>query len=176
MRKIKLYIAISLNGKIAKEDGSVDWLESIPNPEKTGHGFDELYHSIDTTIQGYKTYELILNRGIEIPSADKKNYVLTRNQHLVNTEHVEFIKKGHIDFIKQLKKQEGKDIWLIGGGQINTLLFNENLIDEMQVFVMPIIISGGIELFEPSPNERMFKLVDTKSYSTGAVELKYKIE
>ena len=176
MRKIKLYIAISLNGKIAKTDGSVDWLESIPNPEKIDHGFEEIYKSIDTTIQGYKTYELILNRGIEIPSTDKKNYVITRKQHLANTKHVEFIKENHVDFIKQLKKQEGKDIWLIGGGQINTLLFNENLIDEMQVFVMPIVISNGIELFELMPNERMIKLIEAKSYSTGVVELKYKIE
>ena len=176
MRKIKLYIATSLNGKIAKPDGSVDWLESIPNLDGTDHGYSKFYKSIDTTIQGYKTYELILNRGIEIPSADKKNYVITRKQHLANTEHVEFIKENHIDFIKRLKKQEGKDIWLIGGGQINTLLFNENLIDEMQIFVMPIVILDGIELFELAPNERMFKLIETKSYSTGAVELKYKIE
>ncbi len=175
MRKIKLYIAVSLNGKIAKTDGSVDWLESIPNPEKIDHGFAEFYKSIDTTIQGYKTYELILNRGIEIPSVDKKNYVITRKQHLSNTKHVEFITEDHIDFIKQLKNQEGKDIWLMGGGQINTLFFNENLIDEMQVFVIPIVISDGIELFELTPNERMFNLIEAKSYSTGAVELKYKI-
>ena len=89
---------------------------------------------------------------------------------------MKFIKENHIDFIKQLKKQEGKDIWLIGGGQINTLLFNENLIDEMQIFVMPIVILDGIDLFELAPMERMFKLIKAKSYSTGVVELKYKIE
>ncbi len=176
MRKIKLYIAISLNGKIAKSDGSVEWLENMPNPEKISYGFDELYQSIDTTLQGYKTYELILNRGIEIPSTDKRNLVLTGKQDIENTQYIEFIKKDHVDFIRQLKKEKGKDIWLIGGGKTNTLLFNENLIDEMQVFVMPVIIPGGINLFEHIPKEKMLHLIETKTYSTGAVELKYAID
>lgn len=52
MRKIKLYIAISLNGKIAKANGDVEWLNSIPNPNKNDFGYSEFYHSVDTTIQG----------------------------------------------------------------------------------------------------------------------------
>ncbi len=72
-----------------------------------------------------------------------------------------------------MKNQEGKDIWLIGGGQINTILLNERLLDEIQVFIMPIIISNGIELFENSPIETALKLIETKSYSSGVVELKY---
>ncbi len=176
MRKIKLYIAISLNGKIAKADGSVDWLESIPNPEKFDYGYTELNQSIDTTIQGYNTYKQVIDWGIAFPYADKKNYVLTRRKGLANTNHVEFISENHIDFIKRLKKEKGKDIWLIGGGQINTMLFNEKLIDELQIFIMPIVISGGIELFEHLPKETPVKLVDTKSYSTGVVELRYVVE
>ncbi|MBL4654113.1 MAG: dihydrofolate reductase family protein [Flavobacteriales bacterium] len=78
-------------------------------------------------------------------------------------------------FIKQLKKQKGKDIWLIGGGQINTMLLNENLIDEIQIFTMPIIISNGIELFEVLPKETNLKLIETKPNSTVVVELKYKV-
>ena len=176
MRKIKLYIAISLNGKIADSDGNVCWLESIPNPNNIDHGYSEFYKTIDTTIQGNSTYNQIMSWGIEFPYGDKKNYILTRKKGLENTEHVEFISENHISFIKQLKNQKGKDIWLIGGGQINTMLLNENLIDEIQVFTMPIIISNGIELFENLPKETYLKLIETKSYSTGAVELHYKVE
>lgn len=175
MRKIKLYIAISLDGKIAKPDGSVDWLESVPNPDKVDYGYFEFYKSIETTIQGYNTYDQIIGWGIEFPYTGKKNYVLTRKQDLRNTENVEFISEDHTKFIKQLKKQKGKDIWLIGGGQINTLLFNEDLIDEIQVFVMPIVIPGGIGLFESLPKEKVLKLMETKSYSNGVVEIKYKV-
>ena len=65
LRKIKLYIAISLNGKIADADGNVHWLESIPNPDKSDHGYADFYNSIDTTIQGNNTYNQIINWGIE---------------------------------------------------------------------------------------------------------------
>lgn len=176
MKKIKLYIATSFNGKIAKPDGSVDWLESIPNPDKNDYGYRDFYKCIDTTIQGYSTYKQIIGWGIDFPYADKKNYVLTRNQDLKNTKYVEFVSHNHIDFINNLKQQEGDDIWLIGGGQSNTLLLNENLIDEIQVFVMPIILTDGIGLFEALPKETQLKLIDTKSYPSGVVQLKYKIE
>jgi dihydrofolate reductase len=176
MRKLKLYIAISLNGKIAKPDGSVDWLESIPNPEKTDHGYTDFYKSIDITIQGNNTYKQIMGWGIDFPYADKKNYVFTRNEALVNTENVEFIAKNHVDFVNELKMQDGKDVWVIGGSKLNTMLLNENFLDEIQVFVMPIIIADGINLFESLPNETKLTLIHSQSYSTGAVELRYKVE
>ena len=166
---------MSLNGKIAQTDGSVHWLEAIPNPLKLDYGYADFYQSVDTTIQGYKTYEQILNWGIPFPYADKKNYVLTRKKKLENTEHVEFISRNPVSFLKNLKAQTGKDIWLIGGGQINTLLFNAHLIDELYVFIMPIVLSSGIELFETLPIEQQLELVETKTYPTGVVELRYKV-
>jgi len=175
LRKIKLYIAISLNGKIASTDGSVDWLESIPNPEKLDYGYEAFYSSIEITIQGYTTYNQILRWGIDFPYKGKKNYVLTKKQHIENTEYVEFITENHIDFISELKKEDGGDIWLIGGGQANTMILNAGLLDEIQVFVMPIIISGGIDLFDAFPNEAHLNLIETLSYSTGVVGLKYSV-
>lgn len=173
MSKIKLYIAASLNGKIAKSDGSVDWLNSIPNPDKSDFGFADFYNTVGITIQGYKTYKQIIDWGIEFPYKGKTNYVLTRNQNLRNTEDVKFVAEKHIGFIKELKEKEGEDIWLIGGGQINTMLLNEKLIDEIYVFIMPIVLSEGIEIFESIPNETKLKLYDSKTYSNGAVELRY---
>jgi dihydrofolate reductase len=176
LRKVKLYIAISLNGKIAKPDGSVAWLEAIPNPENIDHGYADFYQSIDTTIQGNKTYKQILGWGIDFPYSDKKNYVFTRNERSVNTEDVTFVSNNHLDFVRQLKQEEGKDIWLVGGGQLNTVFLNENLLDEIYVFVMPIILSDGIELFESLPKETKLELIESKTYATGAVEIKYKVK
>lgn len=174
MRKTIIYIACSLNGKIAKLDGSVEWLESIPNPEKTDYGYTKFYKSIDTTIQGFKTYKQIIDWGIEFPYSDKKNYVFTRQEGLKNTENVDFISDQHVRFIQQLKEQEGKDIWVIGGGQINSLLLKENLIDELQVFIMPIIITDGIDLVGSLTNDIKLELIDSKSYSNGTSELRYR--
>lgn len=175
MRKTKLYIAVSLNGKIAKPDGGVDWLDAIANPEQQDYGYSGFYASIDTTIQGNNTYQQIMSWDIEFPYAGKKNYVLTSKKEPKDTEHVEFISENHADFIRQLKKENGADIWLVGGGKTNTLLLNEGLIDEVHIFIMPIILSGGIELFEGIPNETLLKLVQTKSYSTGVVQMIYHI-
>ncbi len=175
LRKLLLYIACSLNGKIAKADGSVHWLESIPNPEGTDHGYAAFYNAIDTTIQGYTTYRQIIDWGIDFPYPDTKNYVLTRQQNLKDTPFVRFISENHADFIRKLKKEEGKDIWLIGGGQVNTLLLNEDLIDEIRVFMMPVILSDGIALFQDLPKETRLKLTGTKTYSTGAVALHYQV-
>jgi len=173
VRKIKLYIATSLNGKIASSDGGVDWLENIPNPEKTDYGYAAFFNSIDTIIQGYNTYNQVINWGIDFPYKGKKNYVLTKKQNIKNTEFVEFVTENHVDFIKNLKEQKGGDIWLIGGGQANTLILNAGLLDEIQVFMMPIIISGGIDLFDAFPIQTQLKLLETKSYSSGVVEMKY---
>ncbi len=176
MRKIKLYVAMSLNGMIAKADGQLEWLETMPNPDNSDYGFKNLYDSIDTTIQGYSTYKLILDRGIEMPTKDKTNYVFTRKTDIADEKYVQFVKQDHINFTIKLKQQKGKDIWLLGGGQINTLLFNEDLIDEIQVFVMPIVIETGIKLFEHIPKEKMITLEDTVSYKSGVVELKYSVK
>ncbi len=175
MKKIKLYIAASLNGKIAEKDGSVAWLERIPNPDKNDYGYEAFSNSVDTTIQGYNTYKQILDWGIEFPYKKTKNYVLTRKQDVKDTKDVKFINKNPIERIKKLKQEKGKDIWLIGGGTINTLLLNEGLIDEIQIFVMPIILPEGIEVFELFPKETLLKLKDSKSYPSGAMELVYRV-
>ncbi len=175
MRKIKLYIAISLNGKIAGTDGSVEWLENIPNPEKTDYGYYDFYNLVDITIQGNTTYNQVIGWGIDFPYKGKKNYVVTRKKDVVNTEFVEFITENHAEFIKKLKEENGGDIWLIGGSKVNTLVLDAGLLDEIIVFVMPVIISGGIELFDSFPKETELNLIGTKSYSSGVVELKYKV-
>lgn len=176
MRKIKLYIATSLNGKIARSDGSVDWLESVPNPGKIDYGYSEFYNSVDTTIQGNNTYKQVISWDIDFPYIGKKNFVLTKDLNKKTNKHVEFISNNHIEFIKELKNKEGKDIWLIGGGKINTLLLNEGLIDVIQIFIIPIILPDGIDIFEHFPKETQLKLIHSKAYSTGVTELHYKVE
>ncbi|MFK7969294.1 MAG: dihydrofolate reductase family protein [Bacteroidia bacterium] len=173
MRKIKLYIAMSLNGQIAQKDGSVQWLEDIPNPEQSDYGYFAFYDSIGTTIQGNSTYQQILGWDIDFPYADKENYVLTSNADAVDTEYVRFVRSDHSNFIKNLKETEGDDIWLIGGGGANTSLLNAGLIDEIHIHVMPIILSDGIALFSAFPKETSLQLIDSKSYPSGVVEMRY---
>jgi len=167
-------MAISLDGKIARLDDSVDWLDTIPNPQKTDYGYFDFYATIDTTLMGYKTYAHVLTLAENFPYPDKKNYVFTNKQNLENTEFVEFINTDHINFLKDLKTKEGKDIWLIGGGIMNTTLWNENLIDEIYLHVMPIILGDGIPMFASNSLEKQLTLTHSKSYESGVMELVYK--
>jgi dihydrofolate reductase len=170
MRKIKLYIAMSLDGYIAKSDGNIDFLESIPNPKQLDFGYAEFLASVDTTLMGNATYQKILSFNIPFPYSDKKNYVFSRNTS-GETEFVKFINHDIIDFIRALKQQSGKDIWLIGGGQLNTLLLNNGLIDELQLTIFPIVLGEGIPLFASKAQESSFVLTKTESHEIGIVTL-----
>jgi len=175
MRKIILYIATSLNGKIADANGSVAWLDKIPNPDNCDYGFSDFFAGIDTTIQGNRTYEQVLGWEIDFPYKGKKNYVLTNDPVTKESDNVEFIPERHFETITRIKESEGKDIWLIGGGQSNTFLLSNGLIDEIHQFIMPIILPSGIDLFTGKPAETMLELIDTNHYSSGVVELKYRV-
>jgi len=175
MKKVIIYAATSLDGMIAKADGSVDWLDELPNPEQLDYGYFDFYDTIDATIMGNKTYQQVLGFDVPFPYKGKKNYVLTRNTSLTKDENVEFISKDPIDIIRNLKESDGKDIWLIGGGEINTLLLNNGLIDQIIVHIMPIILGSGIPLFNKEVNVSMLELIESKTYSTGVIEMRYDI-
>lgn len=173
MKKVKLYIAISLDGKIADKNGSVDWLEKVPNPNQDDYGYNDFIKSIDTTIMGNSTYKQVLSFPGPFPYSDFKNYVLTRDKTLTSDEYATFITADMGQIIKELKKTEGKDIWVIGGGQVNTEIHDLGLIDEYMIFVMPIILGEGIPLFGGHPLMTNLSLIDTKQYASGVTLIHY---
>ncbi len=173
MRKIILYIASSINGKIARKNGSVDWLESMPNPDKLDYGFAEMFANIDTTIQGYKSFKQVIDWDIPFPYQGKKNYVLTSRPDRTPHKEEVYITPEQVDFIKALKMQEGKDIWLIGGSQTISFMLENQLVDEIQLFIMPILLKDGIDLVSVMENDVMLHLEETKTFDTGVVQLRY---
>lgn len=160
MRKIILFIATSLDGFIAGKNDEMDWLFHDQD-----YGYKAFYNSVDTVIMGRKTYDIALKLEKE-PFKDKKIIVFSRNNK------VEYI-QSPVDFIKELKKQKGKDIWLVGGSEIVSILLNNNLINEMRIFIHPIIIGKGKELFKDIKNEIKLELIETKHYDSGLVEVNY---
>ena len=174
-RKLKLYIAASLDGYIARTDGSLDWLEGLPNPNKIDYGYQAFYQSVDTVIMGRITYEEILGFGVDWPYEACKTWVVSQNPKLEtptkDTAQITGNFKQHID---DLKKQPGKDIWLVGGGRLVTTFLNADLVDEMILFITPVILGEGIALFPGQPKEKSFELAGVQSYETGMVGLTYK--
>jgi len=128
---------------------------------------------IDTTISGYNTYKLALSFG-SFPYPDKTNFVFSQHhQHLENTP-VNFISTDPASFVREIKAKPGKDIWIVGGGQINMLMLNARLIDEMIISLHPVILGKGIPLFPGSSERSNFILADTKSYPDGLIQITYR--
>ena len=174
MRKLILYTAMSLDGKIAGPDDDVSWLDEVPNPEGSDYGYVDFIANIDTTIMGNTSYQWVIRQEVPWPYADTKNYVVTRNETLQDNDQVSFINEDHADFIQDLKAQSGKDIWLIGGAGVNQLCLEVGLIDELRVFLMPVIVGEGVGLFNPENNREMLELVHSETYSSGLIELRYR--
>lgn len=172
MRKIILYIAQSADGKIARPDGRVDWLDSIPNPEKTDYGYTSFYESVDTTIMGYSTYQKILDFDIPFPYADKKNFVLTEKKDIDDQPFVTFT-RGDKSYFQDLKSKPGKNIWLVGGSKVNSWFMQRGLIDELYIFIMPVLIGEGIPLFDDFDPLVHLRSISTKFYKNGVVFLHY---
>lgn len=165
MKKVILYIAASLDGKIARTDGSIDWL---PDPTAEDYGYKEFYDSIDTILMGHKTYETCLNFG-DWGFKGKKTYVFSKNPRKKLIEEAELITEDPIQFVTNLKKSQGKDIWLIGGGKIIATLHDEGLIDEYILAIIPIILGVGIELFPTIKKEEKLQMKKHSVYENGVI-------
>jgi dihydrofolate reductase len=173
MKKIKLYIAASIDGYIARNDGDLDWLTEFPNPEKTDYGYSKFFESVDTVIMGGQTYRDILNMDVLWPYKDQETYVITRNP-IGAKENVHFITKDVITKISNLRNENGKDIWLVGGGKLIAMLLNQDMVDEMIITVIPVILGNGIPLFPDNPKESEWKLVNSENFGNGVVQVTYK--
>src|SRR5579859_114820 len=176
-RKIIVYIATSADGFIARTDGSVDWLDR-PSP-KGNYGMGVFLKSIDTVLWGRKTCDMAVDfqkKGIPGSAFDTKvkNYVFTRGPlPSAPPEGVEFVNEPIAGFIKRLRKQKGKDIWMMGGAGIIASFLDEGEIDEFMIHVIPTFIGEGIPLIASGRRTVPLKLISSTKFSDGVVQLHY---
>jgi len=172
-RKVILYIAMSLDGYIATKDDNIDFLSIV---EKNGedYGYFDFVNTIDTVIMGRKTYEKVLSFGIGFPHADKECYILTRTEKPAEG-NLHFYNKKLSDLINSLKSKTGKNIFCDGGAETVHLLLQEKLIDEIIISVIPVLLGAGIRLFKGEEPEQNLKLISTKSFEKGLVQVHYSL-
>jgi dihydrofolate reductase len=178
-RKIIVYIAISADGFIARLDGSVDWLDR--SRPKGNYGMGEFYQSIDTVLWGRKTCDMALDfqkKGVPGTAFDTKvkNYVFTRGPlPPAAPAGVEFVNRSVKTFATHLRKQKGKDIWMMGGAGIIASFLDAGEIDEFIIHVIPRLIGEGIPLIEPARRNVPLKLLSSTEFPDGVVKLHYAI-
>ena len=169
-RKVIVYIATSLDGYIATEDVSLDWLFKVEG--EGDNGYSEFYDTIDTIVLGRRTYDWIMNHENEnFPYENKKCYVFTKSLHEANN-NIEYVNGNIVEFIDILKGVEGKNIWIVGGGDLISYFVKENLVDEFIITIAPTIIGEGIPLFNKRTTEIELELKSIRRFNQF-VELHY---
>ena len=174
-RKVIVHIATSADGYIARSDGDLEWLTSRPAP-KGFYGMNAFMKSIDTQVLGRKTYEVSLRMGANYDSKGR-SIVFSRHSSPADAPSgVEFVNEAIGPFMSRLREQPGKDIWLVGGGEIIASFLDAQAIDEFVISVVPVFIGEGIPLIARRHRHTFLDLLSTERFDDGLVQLHYRVK
>lgn len=171
--KIVYYVASSLDGFIAGEDGDVSWLSQFDSGD---YGYADFYESVDAVIMGRNTSEFLAELD-EWPYEDKPAIICSASLEDVDDDSVAVTDKPVREIVSELRKEKIDLLWLVGGGQLAGSFLTEGLLDEVVVSLMPVVLGKGIPLFSCSDKKMMtsLKLRDSTQYKTGVVQLRYRL-
>lgn len=174
MRKISLFIAMSLDGYIAKPNDDLSFLKQV---EKAGedYGYTEFTATVDTLIIGRKTYDYVLKEigPSHYDNGQRDVYVITRSQR-PQVGRTTFYTGDLPALVKRLKSENGQNIYCDGGAEVINELLTYELVDEFIISVIPVLLGDGIRLFKAGRPEQVLELVTTKQFDTGLTQLHYR--
>jgi dihydrofolate reductase len=174
-RKVIVHIATSADGYIARPDGDIEWLTSRPAP-KGFYGMDAFTKTVDATVMGRKTYEAGLAMGATF-DANKPTIVFSRSKPPAKLPvGVEFVNEPIEPFVRRLRERPGKNIWLMGGGELIASFLDAHAIDEFVVSIVPIFIGDGIPLIARRYLDVELELESVTPFDDGLVQLHYRIQ
>lgn len=173
MRKVSLFIAMSLDGYIADTRGGVNWIAGQSSDIENLDTYSEFIKDIDIVLMGWNTYhqvttELSPNKWIY---SGMTTYIFTHRQEK-STDEIKFTNENPVTLINKLKQQEGKDIWICGGANLIQQLVENELVDKYYISIIPTLLGKGLRLFGASLQEQKLKLINTRNYN-GIVDVVY---
>ena len=170
MRPVRYSVAMSLDGYIADPTGGYDWIVMDPDID-----FGALFKNFDTLLMGRKTYEIAREQGGGPAMRGMKSYVFSRTLRQEECPRVT-VSADPKETVTALKQRQGKDIWLFGGGGLFQSLLALELVDAVQVAIIPVLLGGGVPVL-PSPATRAkLRLTSHRIYEkTGTVLLDYAV-
>jgi len=169
VRKIILGLGISIDGYIARLDGTFDFL-FMPRD----FSMAEFFASIDTGIMGRKTYDVAKAQGGGSFGPKIKTYVLSRTLPPGEREGMNFVNGSPQALVEEIRQRKGKDIWLMGGGEVARDFLKADLVDQLHLGVVPVLLGEGLPLFPTGFPQRNFELIENKTFSRGLISLKYR--
>ena len=181
--RVTIHMAASLDGFIARRDGSVDWLETsdrFVGGETMDPGFVAAFlETIDCYVMGSRTYETALSfeaKGLGWSYGDKPTFVLTRRELPRTRETVEFYSGDLARLVNGRLRPAFHTIWLVGGAVVSSECLRLGLADEVRYSILPILIGDGIPFFDKLERDIALHLAEVKAYETGMVELRYEVQ
>jgi dihydrofolate reductase len=173
MAKTSYYVAVSLDGFLAREDGAVDWLSNYTEPLATPYDYDPFYKTVSAVVMGRKTYETVLSFG-EYAYKGKLGLVLSKNTDFqINESGVESVSSNWKEKVVALKSSAENRIWLVGGGEVASLFASENLLDEIILTIIPETIGTGIQWLGNTSLSAGWLLSEHHISKKGVVQLVY---
>jgi len=180
--RVTIHMVASLDGFIARKDGSVDWLETsdeFADGENMDPAFVEAFlKTIDCYVMGSRTYETALrfeSQGFGWAYGDKPTFVLTSRELPRVRDSVEFYSGDLKQFVNGRLRSTFRSIWFVGGGTLAAECLRLGLADEVRYSMMPVLIGDGIRFFEKLDRDVSLHLSEVKAYKTGMVELCYEV-
>jgi dihydrofolate reductase len=174
-RSVIVHIGTSADGYIARPDGDLEWLTSRPKP-KGFYGMSDFMTSIDTKLLGRKTYERSLRLGAKFDSKTRTIVFSRQAPPADASSGVEFVNGAIGPFVGRLREEPGKDIWLMGGGELIASFLDEQAIDEFIITVAPVFIGDGIPLIARRHRHVPLDLQSVESFEDGVVQLHYRVQ
>jgi dihydrofolate reductase len=173
MRKVILGAAITLDGYIARPDGSVDYLVMT---KEGAAGMARLFATIDTIVMGRKTLDvaIALSGGSYKSPVRAPTYVFSRSQPPGERDGVIFTNQSPRAWLSKMRARRGKHILHMGGGELARSFLEADLIDELFLDVVPILLGAGLPLFPAGFPRRDFTLVENRTYSKSQISLTYR--
>jgi dihydrofolate reductase len=174
MRKITFGGANSLDNYLARPDHAVDWLRWS---NQAAAVMADYWKTIDTVLMGRKTYEVALrgSRG-KTPYPGMKTYVFSKTLQSQSHPDATIVADDACEFIRRLKNEKGKDICLMGGGELAKSLFEAGLIDEIGLNIHPLLLGSGIPLFHAMNRQIDLELLDNQTFKNGCVCVRYRVK
>ena len=180
--RVTIHMVASLDGFIARRDGSVDWLETPDTFEggatMTPEFVAEFLKTIDCYVMGSRTYETALQfeaKGLGWSYGDKPTFVLTSRELPRTRDTVEFYSGDLARLVNERLKPAFRSIWFVGGGAVSGECLRLGLADEVRYSIMPILLGDGISFFEGIEKDVALHLAEAKAYDSGMVALRYQV-